>query len=269
VAGEVPATAPQPGQRAREIKVRGILRVGYFEDAVPWAFTSASGELVGYDVEAAHRLAGQLGVRLEFVPVRRTPPEPSRDLSAGRVDILMTGFTASVSRAERMELSHPYATEHVGFLVHDFDRHRFASLESMGDGDGMLVAVPPLEGPVELVKQHLPKAETRVFESIQDVINDQRVTAVLATLERAYYWSRVYPEFAAVQPEGLKTATVTVYAMPSGELDLRNLVDLWIETRRASGDGDDAYEYWIRGKALSPRAPRWSVLRNVLGWRRP
>jgi hypothetical protein len=64
----------------------------------------------------------------------------------------------------------------------------------------------------------------------------------------------------------LKTATILVYALPYGELDLRNLVDLWIETRRVSGDSDEAYEYWIRGKALTPKVPRWSVLRNVLGW---
>ena len=122
---------------------------------------------------------------------------------------------------------------------------------------------------MDLVKRVMPKAEMRTYESLQEVVDDERVTAVLSTLERAYYWSRVHPEFAAVQPQGIKTATVIVYAMPSGETDLRNLVDLWIETRRASGDADEAYEYWIRGTALNPRVPRWSVLRDVLGWRRP
>jgi hypothetical protein len=61
---------------------------------------------------------------------------------------------------------------------------------------------------------------------------------------------------------------VLVYAVPYGERELRNLVDVWIQTRHASGDAEEAYDYWIRGKALSARrAPRWSVLRDVLGWR--
>jgi hypothetical protein len=65
----------------------------------------------------------------------------------------------------------------------------------------------------------------------------------------------------------VKTATIVVYALPYGEIDFRNLVDLWIETRRASGEAEDASNYWVRGRALSVRTPRWSVLRDVLGWR--
>jgi len=65
----------------------------------------------------------------------------------------------------------------------------------------------------------------------------------------------------------LNVAVITVYAMPGGEFELRDVVDVWIETRRASGELDNAYEYWIRGRALVTRAPRWSVISNVLGWR--
>jgi ABC-type amino acid transport substrate-binding protein len=241
--------------------------VGYFNDAVPWAFVTARGELTGYDVEAAHRLASQLTIRLEFIHVNRMPPQPTHDLSSGRVDILMTGFTATVPRAELMELSNPYASEHLGYLVRDHDRRRFDRVESLDEGEGMLVALPPVEGVDDIVKQQMPKASVRMYKDVDEIIHDERVTAALMTLERAYYWSRVYPEFTAVRPEELKTATVVVYAMPHGELDLRNLVNLWIETRRSSGELDEAHEYWIRGRALTPRVPRWSVLNNVLGWR--
>jgi Na+/H+-dicarboxylate symporter/ABC-type amino acid transport substrate-binding protein len=267
VPGAVPANRPEPGQRLQEIRARGVLRVGYFDDAVPWAFINARGELTGYDVEAAHRLASQLDVRLEFIHVNRMPPHPSHDLSAGRVDILMSGFTATVARAERMELSNPYASEHVGYLVHDHHRRRFDRLESLDEGEGMLVAIPPVEGSDDIAKQEMPKATIRTYQDVDEVIRDESVTATLMTLERAYYWSRVYPAFTAVRPEEMQAATVLVYAMPHGELDLRSLVNLWIETRRSSGELDEAYEYWIRGRALTPRVPRWSVLNNVLGWR--
>ena len=259
--------APEPGRRLPEIKARGVLRVGYFSDSVPWAFVNASGTLVGYDIEAAHRLASQLGVALEFVPVQRETPEPSEALLEGRVDILMSGFTATVSRAERMELSHPYSNEHLGFLVRDFDRSRFATLAGLNGGEDVVVGVPPVEGAAEAVKAMLPQATTRPYLSIEEIIRDPEVDAVFITLERAYYLSRIHPEFAAVRPREVQTATIVVYALPFGELDFRNLVDLWIETRRASGEADEAYEYWVRGKALATRPPRWSILHNVLGWR--
>ena len=267
VANASSEAAPEPGRRLPEIKARGVLRVGYFSDSVPWAFVNASGTLVGYDIEAAHRLASQLGVALEFVPVQRETPEPSEALLEGRVDILMSGFTATVSRAERMELSHPYSNEHLGFLVRDFDRSRFATLAGLNGGEDVVVGVPPVEGAAEAVQAMLPQATTRPYLSIEEIIRDPEVDAAFTTLERAYYLSRIHPEFAAVRPREVQTATIVVYALPFGELDFRNLVDLWIETRRASGEADEAYEYWVRGKALATRPPRWSILHNVLGWR--
>jgi Na+/H+-dicarboxylate symporter/ABC-type amino acid transport substrate-binding protein len=266
VPATTPAQKPEPGRRLQEIRQRGVLRVGYFEDAVPWAFVNASGTLVGYDIEAAHRLASQLGVRLEFIRVHRVAPEPALALADGRVDILMTGFTATVSRAERMELSHPYSNEHVGFLVHDFDRRRFETLAALNTED-VVIAVPPVEGTIQSIHANLPRAQTRDYRALEEVIGDSSVTAILTTLERAYYWSRLYPAYTAIRPQEVKTATIVVYAMPYGEIDFRSLVDLWIETRRASGEAEDAYNYWVRGRALGVRPTRWSVLRDVLGWR--
>lgn len=267
VSATTPSQKPEAGRRLQEIKDRGVLRVGYFDDAVPWTFVNASGTLVGYDIEAAHRLAGQLGVRLEFVPTHRASTEPSVALTDGRIDILMTGFTATVSRAERMELSHSYSSEHVGFLVRDFDRRRFDTLASLNADQDIVIAVPPVEGAIEAVQSMLPRAQTRNYLSVEEALADSSVTAMLTTLERAYYWSRVYPEFTAIRPQEVKAATIVVYALPYGELDFRNLVDLWIETRQANGESEDAYNYWVRGRALVARSPRWSVLANVLGWR--
>jgi Na+/H+-dicarboxylate symporter/ABC-type amino acid transport substrate-binding protein len=267
VSGTTPSQKPEVGRRLQAIKDRGALRVGYFDDAVPWAFVNASGTLVGYDVEAAHRLANQLAVRLEFVPLHRASTEPSVALTDGRIDILMTGFTATVSRAERMELSHSYSSEHVGFLVRDFDRRRFDTLASLNADEDIVIAIPPVEGAVEAVQSMLPRAQTRNYQAVEEALAEPAVTAMLTTLERAYYWSRVYPEYTAVRPQEVKAATIVVYALPYGELDFRNLVNLWIETRQANGESEEAYNYWVRGRALAARNPRWSVLANVLGWR--
>lgn len=254
------------GERLREIKERGVLRVGYFGDAVPWAFKNAKGELVGHDIEAAHRLARDLGVTLEFMPVLRTPPFTSTPLNAGRVDIVMTGFTATLGRAERMELSRPYSNEHTGLLVRDYDRSRFAAIAEMNEGRGIIIGVPPLEGVPERVRALLPQVTLRPYDQVEDVIDDPDVTAIWTTMERAYYWSRVRPELSAVRPEGITTGTITVYAMPRGETEWRDLINLWIETRLANGESEDANRYWIQGRGLTKREPRWSIVHNVLGW---
>lgn len=260
------ATHPRPGERLKEIEARGVLRVAYFPDQVPWSFVNAAGTLVGYDVEAAHRLAGDLGVKLEFV---QTPRESIAEaLTSGRIDIVMAGLTGVVSRAQRMELTQPYSTERVGFLVRDYRRDRFASLDTLANGSGLVIRVPKIKESHDLAATLLSQATIRDYVDVEDALRDTRADAVLMPVERAYYWSHVRPEFTAIHPEGLNIAVITVYAVPYGESEFRNLVDLWIETRRASGALDEAYGYWIKGRALRPPTQRWSLVRDVFGWRR-
>ena len=132
--------------------------------------------------------------------------------------------------------------------MHDYDRGKFEALETMNGGEGLTIAVPPLESALGALTRMLPQATTRGYSEIAEVIDDPNVTGILTSLERAYYYSRVRPDRSAVRPEGFNTAAVTVYAMPSGEQELRLLIDLWIETRRASGDEDEAYVYWCGGR---------------------
>ena len=63
-----PATSLPPLEAIEE---RKTLRVGYLPDSLPFAFFNQDGDLVGFDVELAHRLAREMGVGLAFVPVDR------------------------------------------------------------------------------------------------------------------------------------------------------------------------------------------------------
>ena len=57
-----------PGETLLErIRRRGVIRVGYNEDKLPFAFFNVGDNLVGFDIEMAHALATDLGVTIEFV----------------------------------------------------------------------------------------------------------------------------------------------------------------------------------------------------------
>ena len=190
--GSAPSGAPARTPGAR-IRARRMLRVGYFPDAVPWAFFNAKHELVGYDIEAAHRLADQMKLTLTFVPSTR--PSATDDLASGRIDILMSGFIANVARAERMELSRPYSTEHVGFLVPDHLRGRFATLQDLNRGAGLTVGAPNVEGSRDFLAATVPEATVRDYEVVEKTMLDGSDETLMMTLERAFYWSRVHPEY--------------------------------------------------------------------------
>lgn len=119
-----PADAPQQSGLAR-IRARGVLRVGYLPDNLPFAYFNAAGELVGLDVEMAHTLARDLRVGLEFVPIERW--RMAEQLTAGDCDIMMSGVVVTPERAEVMAFSAPYLEQTVALLVKDHRCDEFSS----------------------------------------------------------------------------------------------------------------------------------------------
>jgi Na+/H+-dicarboxylate symporter len=258
-----PDTPPRPGQRLAEVLQRGVLRVGYFDDAVPWSFVNDAGDPTGYDIEAAHALARECGTRLTLV--RASRDSVAADLTSGTYDILMAGYTTSVARAREVEFSHPYAEEVQGLLVRDHDRTKFSSLAALDSGRRLRIAVRPSDRG-GFTDRWLPEADVKPYESIPAVIDDLTLDAIVMPYDRALYWSRLRTEFAAIHPEEITDAALVGYAIPMGELELRNLVNAWVDVRRARGTLRESYAYWVRGEVLRARQPRWSVVRNVFGW---
>ena len=78
--------------------------------------------------------------------------------------------------------------------------------------------------------------------------------------------SLLYPEFAPALPQPGSAHFSLAYAVPRGEPDLLNMVDTFIDVARANGRLEAARRYWVLGEATRPHEPRWSILRDVLGW---
>ncbi|MFN7633828.1 MAG: transporter substrate-binding domain-containing protein, partial [Acetobacteraceae bacterium] len=78
-----------------EVKRRGTLRVG-MSTFIPWAFRNRAGELVGYEIDVANRLAQDMSVRAEFVPTAWDGIIPA--LLAGRFDAVIGGMTITPAR---------------------------------------------------------------------------------------------------------------------------------------------------------------------------
>jgi len=127
---EVPATAPvDAGARLDIIRRRGVLTVGYLPDSLPYAFFNAAGDLVGLDVELAHRLAGELTVRLEFVPLDRE--RWVDQINAGECDLVMSGVVVTTLRASRVLYSTSYLDETLAFVAPDGLRNEFTSWDEL------------------------------------------------------------------------------------------------------------------------------------------
>ena len=243
---------------------RGILRVGFYSDAVPYAFFNTSQELVGFDIEMAFALATALGVKPAFVPIEHGSLTAS--LESGVCDIVMSGVIVTVATASEVDFSQGYHQERVGFLVPDHDRGRFARIAEVR-GQPLRLGVLS-DRFVSPVKRLLPLATT-VPTPLADVLRTGEMPgldAYVIPIDQAQYVSRVQPGLSAVLPEDDDTFAVVAYAVPRDAASLLNLVNSWVEVTRAAGGFADAHAYWVRGRALTPEVARWSIGSDVLGW---
>jgi proton glutamate symport protein len=99
IVGTTPPQASIEGPATLEgVRGRGLIRVGYGRDIVPFTYFNAHGDLVGFDISYAYALARSLHVRLELLPIEWTTLQS--DLAAHRFDIVMAGAYVTDDRCK-------------------------------------------------------------------------------------------------------------------------------------------------------------------------
>lgn len=76
----------------------------------------------------------------------------------------------------------------------------------------------------------------------------------------------MYPQFSVVVPRPSRVAAPVGFALPQDARELATFVDTWVRLKKKDGTLDRLYANWILGQGAKPHEPRWSVIRNVLGW---
>ena len=97
---------------------------------------------------------------------------------------------------------------------------------------------------------------------------DARTDALVFAAERGSAWTLMYPKFAVVIPEPDVVKVPLAYPIGQKDQALATFVNTWIELKRKDGTLDALYRSWILGLDAAPRHPRWSIMRDVLGWAR-
>jgi polar amino acid transport system substrate-binding protein len=99
-------TVPAAADKLSDIKARGRLLVGVTETSPPFSFRDGTNGIVGYDVDLAERVAKNLGVTAEKIPIINA--ERISALQQDRVDLVAVGMTRSTGRAKDIDFSYAY-----------------------------------------------------------------------------------------------------------------------------------------------------------------
>lgn len=226
------------------INQRGTLRVG-MSTFVPWAMRNKQGELIGFEIDVAKRLAADSGWKVEFVPTAWDGIIPA--LLAKKFDVIIGGMSVTPERSKSVLFTAPYS--HSGVQV-AASKTLAADFTSMEKFNSRRVKIAARRGAftVQVARETFPKATILQFDddaqAFQEVINGN-AHAVIASSpkpehETIKHSDKLFLPFSERLAKGNEA-----FAVRLGENDKKAFFDTWIQARMADGWLQQRYEYWF------------------------
>lgn len=271
-----PVAAPAPTVEAPRsllgrIQQRGVLRVGmcvgllpfvvegaavdellgHFAGDPPPVLTLADGRrIAGFDVELATELGRALGVKVEVVLVSSFDALLP-GLAAGEYDVVASGLTRTLERAQKVAFTEPYFSSGIEILVRDATRHDTLAKLNVA---ASRVAFRRATTAETLAARKLPQA-TRVPIDTRDAIyaamDDPQIDAVVVdtlVARDAQVRKRSKATLWPLEDRRYSTEHIAL-ALPLGDPDWLGFLNLFLREAKSQGAFHRAaarYNAWFR-----------------------
>ena len=227
-----------------EVQDRGTLRVGLglFE---PWSMCNADGELIGFEIDVATKVAQDIGVEIEFV--RPNWSYVITSLIAEEFDVIISGMTILPERSLRVNFTSPYNSSEV-YLVANTEKA--AALKTQTDFNSPSVTIATRRGTsaISFIAHTFPDAGLLLFDTDNEVLQavvDGTVQAAVAYATTRITWVEAHPETLHLPFEEPFALEVMAMAMRKGDLDTLNFLNSWITVHHANGWLEQRRQYWF------------------------
>ena len=227
-----------------EVQDRGTLRVGLglFE---PWSACNADGDLIGFEIDVATKVAEDMGVQVEFA--RMNWSHIISALLAEEFDVIISGMAILPDRNLRVNFTVPYSYGGVYVVA---NTEKAAELETVDDFNQPGVTIAALRGSssIPAIVRTFPDATIVLLDSDAEVLR-----AVLAgEVHAGTAFSTTRREWVVAHPETLHLPFddplawyAAAMAVRKGDLDALNFFNGWIEANTADGWLVQRWEYWF------------------------
>lgn len=149
-------------------KTGNVLKVGTAATREPFCFVNEKREITGHDGELARRIAQKLNRPIEFVDMKFSALIPA--LKAKKIDLIISGMTATEERKKSINFSDPYFESAQVLLTRKAGGSGNAKMKTIDDIADKKVGV--FEGTVHdgFVAKKYPKAELKRYGSTADML---------------------------------------------------------------------------------------------------
>ena len=230
-----------------QVMRRGVLRVG-MDTFLPWAMKDKKGELVGFEIDVARRLAADMGVKVEFVPTKWAGIIPA--LLTGKFDVIIGGMGIQTKRALKVNFTIPYDYSGMGIVAHKKKAAGFSSLADFNSAD-VEIACKLGTTAVNAAKKYMPKAKLRLFDDEAQAYQELRngnVAAVVGSSPRPAYEAIQYPETMFLPLKSDFTREPIGFAVRKGDFDTLTFFNNWITIVSHEGWLEERHHYWFGTK---------------------
>lgn len=226
------------------IRTRGVLRVGVAASE-PTVLHDAKGELVGFSIDLARKLAEDLGVEVVFVETSWEQLIP--DLLDRHFDLIASGMWVTPERALVVNFSRPTATEGIHLIA---SKTLAAKLKSLPDFNRPEVRIAVFAGSTQekVAQRLLPNAslvriEGENADQLTPVLEGKVHAALVPTFAPAAIVRMAPDKLFLPLPAPLRS-TITAVAVRKGDPDFLNYIDSWLAVRQADGWFGEREQYW-------------------------
>lgn len=227
-----------------KINDRGSLRVG-MSTFVPWAMRNKQGDLVGFEIDVAKRLAEDSGWKVEFVPTAWDGIIPS--LLSKKFDVIIGGMSITEARAKSVLFTEPYSHSGVQLAA---NKELAKGFSEISDFDSRRVKIAARRGAftVQVARETFPKAKVLQFDddaqAFQEVLNGN-AHAVIASSPKPEHESIKNSDTLFIPFTERLSKGNEAFAVRLGETDKAEFFNKWIQARTEDGWLQERYEYWF------------------------
>jgi polar amino acid transport system substrate-binding protein len=227
-----------------EILERGTIRVGVAEFA-PWTIKTASGELVGYEIEVSNRLAKDMGVTPEFKVYEWDNLIPA--LREGKIDIIAAGMAITPARALRVEFTRATATSGVGIATNMEMTKDVKTLSDLNSGEIVIAAVTGTMS-YSIADIYFDRADVKAYATpalAETEVLEGRAHVYLAGMPAVRYLALRASDTIDVPIDKPLLAHSEAIAIRKGEQSLMNFLNAWITVKHSDGWMAATRSYWF------------------------
>lgn len=239
--GESNTSSKTSARTIAQIKESGKVIIAVFSDKKPFGYVDENGIYQGYDVYFGNRIAQDLGVKAEYVPVEAA--SRVEYLVTGKVDIVLANFTNTPERAEKVDFALPYMKVALGVVSPES-----ALVTKPEDLNGKTLIISKGTTAETYFTKNYPDVKLLKFDQYSEAYNallDGRGAGLSTDNTEVLAWALENPGFK-VGIESLGSLDSIAPAVQKGNTELLNWINDEIKSLASENFFHNDYEATLR-----------------------